>query len=138
MEESVSDEQKKANKEAGDELVNCVMKFMGLTKKPKLPNFPINKKAQKKFLKEPFKHKNNITEKNIEETSEKDKKEIVKKMIYPSGIIKTITKNEKNQIIDENVDYTDIKPNYINYLKENLDKELIKLIENSFFILDIF
>ena len=45
MEESVSDEQKKANKEAGDELVNCVMKFMGLTKKPKLPNFPINKKA---------------------------------------------------------------------------------------------
>ena len=134
MEESVSDEQKKANKEAGDELVNCVMKFMGLTKKPKLPNFPINKKAQKKFLKEPFKHKNNIDEKNIEETSEKDKKEIVKKMIYPSGIIKTITKNEKNQIIDENVDYTDIKPNYINYLKENLDKELIKLIENSFLL----
>ena len=134
MEESVSDEQKKANKEAGDELVNCMMKFMGLTKKPKLPNFPINKKAQKKFLKEPFKHKNNIAEKNIEETSEKDKKEIVKKMIYPSGIIKTITKNEKNQIIDENVDYTDIKPNYINYLKENLDKELIKLIENSFLL----
>ena len=134
MEESVSDEQKKANKEAGDELVNCVMKFMGLTKKPKLPNFPINKKAQKKFLKDPFKHKNNIAEKNIEETSEKDKKEIVKKMIYPSGIIKTITKNEKNQIIDENVDYTDIKPNYINYLKENLDKELIKLIENSFLL----
>ena len=134
MEESNSEEQKKINKEAGDELVNCMMKVMGLTKKPKLPNFPINKKAQKKFLKDPFKHKNNLAENSIKESSEKDKKEIVKKMVYPSGIIKTITKNEKNQIIDEAVDYTDIKPNYINNLKENLDKELIKLIENSFLL----
>ena len=134
MEEKESDEHKKVVEEADDELMKCMMKMMGLTKKPKLPNFPINKKAQKKFLKDPFKHKNNFSNKKIEETSDKDKKETIKKMVYPSGIIKTITKNEKNQIIDEDVDYKDIKPIYINYLKDNLDKELIKLIENSFLL----
>ena len=124
------------NDDFGEQMMKCMRNMMGLSKRPTLPNFPINKKAQKKFLKDPFnkKHKNNLIDRSNKETIEKDKKEIVKKMVYPSGIIKTITKNEKNQIIDESVDYKDIKPNYINYLKENLDKELVKLIENSFLL----
>ena len=135
MEENISEEQKKKDEEIGEELVKATQKLFGLTEKPTIPNFPINKKAQKKYLKDPFnkKHKKNLADKSIKDTSDKDKKEIVKK-IYPSGVVKTITKNEKNQIIDEDVDYKDIKPNYLNYLKENLDKELIKLIENSFLL----
>ena len=47
----------------------------------------------------------------------------VKKVIYPSGIIKVITKNGKNQIIDESVDYKNMKNNYIDYFIKNMDKE---------------
>ena len=59
---------------------------------------------------------------------------IVKKVIYPSGIIKVITKNGKNQIIDESVDYKNMKNNYIENIIKNMDKELIKIIENSFLL----
>ncbi len=96
-----------------------------------LPDLPINKKIQKKLLKEHSKKNKNNSETAKTEDYEK---EITKKIIYPSGIIKTITKNQNNQIINESVDYENIKQNYINNIKDNLDKELIRLIENSFLL----
>ena len=102
---------------------------------PKIPNFPINKKIQNKLFKEYFKkHPKNSEEKKEEPTSKEDKKEITKKIIYQSGIIKTLTKNSKNKIINQVIDYQNLKPNYINNIKENVDQELIKLIENSFLL----
>ena len=139
MEDDISSEQNKKKEEeekSEDPFIKGMKDMMGLKETPKLPNYPINKKAQKKYLKDPFnkKHKSNLLDKDIEQTSETENKKLINKTVYRSGIIKTITKNEKNQIIDENVDYKDIKLNYINYLKENFDKELIKLIENSFLL----
>ena len=64
----------------------------------------------------------------------KKKKEITKKIIYPSGIIKTLTESENHQIINEIVDYDNLKQNYITDIKDNTDKELIKIIENSFLL----
>ena len=102
---------------------------------PKIPNFPINKKIQNKLFKEYFKkHPKNTEEKKEEPTSKEDKKEITKKIIYQSGIIKTLTKNSKNKIINQVIDYQNLKPNYINNIKENVDQKLIKLIENSFLL----
>lgn len=139
MEDKSNEETKKdpKNSEEADEvLMKCVRNLFGLTKKQTIPNFPINKKIQKKYLKDPFSKKNkNYSEDKInEEISEGKKKEITKKVEYPSGIIKIIKKDEKNKIINEVVDYDRIKQNYINKIKDNVDKELIKLIENSFLL----
>ena len=132
MEDKTSNEEK--NKEDSfEELMKAGRKLMGLKEKPTLPNFPINKKIQKKLLKDKTK-KDKTEDKKDEEISGEDKKEITKKIIYPSGIIKTVTKNDKNQITNEEVDYENIKENYINKIKENLDEELIKIIENSFLL----
>ena len=134
MEDKVPNEEQK-RKDIDEELMKCARKLFGLTEKPTIPNFPINKKIQKKLLKEhSYKQKNNLKEKTDEQTSEEEKKEMTKKIIYPSGIIKTLTKNDKNQIINEIVDYDDLKQNYITYIKNNEDKELIKIIENSFLL----
>ena len=76
MEENISEEQKKKDEEIGEELVKATQKLFGITEKPTIPNFPINKKAQKKYLKDPFnkKHKKNLADKSIKDTSDKDKK----------------------------------------------------------------
>ena len=116
-----------------EKLMKARRKLMGLKEKPTIPNFPINKKIQKKLLKDKTK-KDKTEDKKDEEISGEDKKGITKKIIYPSGIIKTVTKNDKNQITNEEVDYENIKENYINKIKENLDEELIKIIENSFLL----
>ena len=135
MEDKTVNEQKNKEK-AEDDFMKCVRNLMGLTEKPTIPKFPINKKAQKKLLREHFskKHQNNSEDEEDEKESEGDTKEITKKVIYPSGIVKILTKNGKNQIINEIVDYKDIRQIYINNIKENLDKELIKIIENSFLL----
>jgi len=120
------------NKEETDDFMKCIRDIMGLKQKPTIPKFPINKKIQNKFLKDhPSKKKaNNSNTKNIQE----NKKETTKEIIYPSGITKTLTKDENNRIISETIDYQNIKQNYIKNIKENTDKELIRLIENSFLL----
>ena len=134
MEDKASKDQK-SSEDFGDDIMKNIRDFMGFTKKAKIPNFPINKKIQKKLLKPYSSNKNqkNSEDKKDEKLTEEDKKTI-KKIIYPSGIIKITKKNIKNQIIEEEIDYKDIKQKYINNIKDNLDKELIKLIENSFLL----
>ena len=120
------------NKKETDDLMKKIREAMGFKEKPTIPKLPINKKIQNKFLKEhlPKKKVNNSNTKNTQENN----KEITKKIIYPSGITKTLIKNENNKIINETVDYENLKPKYINNIKENIDKELIRLIENSFLL----
>ena len=134
--EDKSQKDKISDKENEDDFMKIIRDSLGLKTKPTVPKFPINKKIQKKLLKEYYSNKqeNKSEDNKIEKISEEDKKEIIKKVIYPSGIIKVLTKNGKNQIIDEVVDYKGIKENYISKIKKNLDKELIKLIENSFLL----
>ena len=112
---------------------------LGFKAKPKMPKFPINKKAQKKYLKEKvfscFENNSSKDKKEDKKNSkEEDKKIFTKTITYPSGIIKTVTKNGNNVLIEENINYEGIKENYINSLKDNLDQELKKLIENSFLL----
>ena len=117
------------------EFLKDMRDIMGIKEKPTIPNFPINKKVQKKYLKDkPFSSfRKNSSHKNKNSIS-RGQKEFTKEIKYPSGIIKKVTKNENNEIITENIDYTGIKQSYINNIKENLDKELKKLIENSFLL----
>ena len=105
------EDEKKKKKEAFDkEFMKTVRNVMGLNEKPTIPNYPINKKIQKKLLKEhPKKNQSNSAEKKEEIFSKEDQKEITKKMIYPSGIIKTIKKNSISKIIYEDIDYKDLK-----------------------------
>ena len=119
-----------------EELMKCIREAIGLNKKQTIPNFPINKKIQKKYLKDHFSKKNKKDSYNEsdEEDSDEDKTELVKKTVYPSGIIKITTKNIKDKIINEVVEYKDLKEKYINNIKENVDKELIRLIENTFLL----
>ena len=122
----------KSNKEATDDFMKCIREFMGLKQKPTIPKLPINKKIQNKFLKD-HSSKKKANNSNTNNTQE-NKKETTKKIIYQSGITKTLIKNEKNKIINEVVDYESLKPNYIKIIKENVDKELIRLIENAFLL----
>ena len=128
--------EKKSVEEDEDDFLKCVRNAMGIKQKPTIPNFPINKKIQKKFLKDkPFPSiKKNIIGKIDSISSEEDQKEITKKIAYPSGIIKTITRNGKNEITNEEIDYSKIKEKYINNIKNNTDKELKKIIENAFLL----
>ena len=108
----------------------------------KFPEYDINKKIQKKLLKNlPFEFtnkkifsskKDNITNNNTQESI--NQKEITKKIVYTSGIIKTIIKNENDEIINESIDYSNIKQNFIQNLKNNLNDELELLVNNSFLL----
>ena len=111
--EDKSQKDKISDKENEDDFMKIIRDSLGLKTKPTVPKFPINKKIQKKLLKEYYSNnqENKSEDNKIEKISEEDKKEIIKKVIYPSGIIKVLTKNGKNQIIDEVVDYKDIKEN---------------------------
>jgi len=122
----------KSNEEEKEDFMKCIRDVMGLKQKPTIPKLPINKKIQNKYLKAHVskKKENNSNTK----TTQENNKEITKKIIYQSGITKTLIKNENNKIINEAVDYENLKPNYINNIKENIDKELIRLIENSFLL----
>ena len=113
---------------------NCIQ----VGKEIKFPEYDINKKIQKKLIKElPFefaKKKLSSSKKcdnNGESFSQKENK---KEITYPSGIIKTITKNEKDEIINESIDYSNLKQNYIQNLKNNLNDELEILVNNSFLL----
>ena len=131
--ETKNPNEQKTDKESDDDFMKTMRELMGLKQKPTIPNLPINKKIQKKLLKDK-KHQKKLNDTNKEDISKEDNQEITKKMVYPSGIVKIIIKNRKNQIIKEEVDYNDIKQIYINNIKDNFDKELIKLIENSFLL----
>ena len=126
----------KNEEEIEDDLLKHVRNSMGLKQKATIPNLPINKKIQKKFLKDnPFPlNKNKIGSQINKINFEEEQKEITNKIVYPSGIKKTITKNAKNEIINEEIDYSQIKENYINIIKNNIDKELKKIIENAFLL----
>ena len=135
MEDKTQNEEKEKEEIKDNNIKKNTRDNTGLDEFPKIPNFPINKKLQNKLFKEYFKkHPKNSEEKKEEQIKEEDKKEITKKIIYQSGIVKTLTKNGKNKIINQVIDYENLKPNYINNIKENVDKELIKLIENSFLL----
>jgi len=131
--ETKNPNEQKTDKESDDDFMKTMRELMGLKQKPTIPNLPKNKKIQKKLLKDK-KHQKKLNDTNKEDISKEDNQEITKKMVYPSGIVKIIIKNRKNQIIKEEVDYNDIKQIYINNIKDNFDKELIKLIENSFLL----
>ena len=128
--------EEKNDEQVEDEFLKSMREAIGIKQKPFIPNFPINKKIQKKFLKErPFPPNKKIIGPNINNINSKEpQKEITKKITYPSGITKTITKNGKNEIIHEEIDYSKIKENYINNIKNNVDKELKKIIENAFLL----
>ena len=130
--ESKNPNEQKNDKESDDDFMKTMRELMGLKQKPTIPNLPINKKIQKKLLKD--KKQKKLNDSNTDNLSKEDNQQITKKMVYPSGIVKIIIKNGKNQIIKEEVDYNDIKQIYINNIKDNLDRELIKLIENSFLL----
>ena len=130
--ESKNPNEQKNDKESDDDFMKTMRELMGLKQKPTIPNLPINKKIQKKLLKD--KKQKKLNNSNTDNLSKEDNQQITKKMVYPSGIVKIIIKNGKNQIIKEEVDYNDIKQIYINNIKANLDRELIKLIENSFLL----
>ena len=131
-----SKEVKDKNSEDDEEFLKAMREVLGFKQKPVIPNYPINKKAQNKLLKEKlFSSLIKISSyENCGISSEEDKIKITKKITYPSGIIKETTKNGKNSIINETINYEGLKEIYINNLKENIDKELKKLIENSFLI----
>jgi hypothetical protein len=130
--ESKNPNEQKNDKESDDDFMKTMRELMGLKQKPTIPNLPINKKIQKKLLKD--KKQKKLNDSNTDNLSKEDNQQITKKMVYPSGIVKITIKNGKNQIIKEEVDYNDIKQIYINNIKDNLDRELIKLIENSFLL----
>ena len=130
--ESKNPNEQKNDKESDDDFMKTMRELMGLKQKPTIPNLPINKKIQKKLLKD--KKQKKLNNSNTDNLSKEDNQQITKKMVYPSGIVKIIIKNGKNQIIKEEVDYNDIKQIYINNIKDNSDRELIKLIENSFLL----
>ena len=130
--ESKNPNEQKNDKESDDDFMETMRELMGLKQKPTIPDLPINKKIQKKLLKD--KKQKKLNDSNTDNLSKEDNQQITKKMVYPSGIVKIIIKNGKNQIIKEEVDYSDIKQIYINNIKDNLDRELIKLIENSFLL----
>ena len=130
--ESKNPNEQKNDKESDDDFMETMRELMGLKQKPTIPNLPINKKIQKKLLKD--KKQKKLNNSNTDNLSKEDNQQITKKMVYPSGIVKILIKNGKNQIIKEEVDYNDIKQIYINNIKDNLDRELIKLIENSFLL----
>ena len=129
--ESVPKEEK-AEKD-GEILLECMRKLVGINQKVKLPDLPINKKIQKKYLNElPFA---SIIETNILPTTiPGDKKELKKEIIFPSGIKKIILKNEKNQIIEEKIDYSNMKEKALNKIKNNIGEELEILVGNAFLL----
>ena len=105
----------------------------------KFPEYDINKKIQKKLLKElPFEFankkipSNKIDPKNNEDSNKQ--KEITKQIAYTSGIIKTIIKNEKDENIHELIDFSKLKQNYIQNLKNDLNNEFELLVNNSFLL----
>lgn len=117
-------------KEADEQFLSAMRDIMGIKQKVKLPDFPINKKIQNKLLKDTNKKKSNSdTISNISD----NQKETTTEIKYPSGIIK-ITKKVGNKIIEESVDYSNIKEAYINNIKNNLDEELKIIIENCFLL----
>ena len=128
---------KKEDKKPDEDLIiGCIRNLTGIKEKVNLPDYKINKKIQKKYLKEmPFnKIERKTYIKNNKNTSSKDKNENMKEIIYPSGIIKKINKDEKNEIIEETVDYSKIREVYFNDFKQNLEKELEILINNAFLL----
>ena len=138
-----SEEKKEASKEeekrSDEEFLKTIREALGFKTKPKMPKFPINEKAQKKYLKEKVfscvNHNSSKDKKEDKKKSEEDDKKIFTQTItYPSGIIKTVTKNGSNVLIEEKINYEGIKEIYLNNLKNNLDQELKKLIENSFLL----
>ena len=106
MEDKTQNEEKEKEEIKDNNIKKNTRDNTGLDEFPKIRNFPINKKLQNKLFKEYFKkHPKNSEEKKEEQIKEEDKKEITKKIIYQSGIVKTLTKNGKNKIINQVIDY---------------------------------
>ena len=136
MEEKINEIKKKITSSIQNS-INVFKKVHGLKETPTIPNYQINKKIQKKLLKTYSKenHKNSNSISKIDEISvEEGKNAIMKKRIFPWGIVEVTYTIEKNKIISTRVDYKDLKENYIKNMKNNEDKELIQFIENSFLL----
>ena len=124
------------NCSSGDpiDISNCIK----VGEKVEFPKYEINKKIQKKLVKElPFVFINKKilpSKKDNNSISSSNKKENTKQFIYSSGIIKIVTKNEKEEIIKETVDYSNLKDSYIQNLKNNLNDELELIVNNSFLL----
>ena len=119
------------NKKADDQFLSAMREIMGIKQKVKLPNFEINKKIQNKLFKEYNKKKFKL---QIIHTISINQKDLISEVKYPSGIIKTIKKNGNKEIIEENIDYSNIKEEYINNIKNNFEEELKIIIENCFLL----
>ena len=106
--------------------------------KVQFPEYEINKKIQKKLIKVlPFEFINKKVfplKNGINKEKPSNIKENTKQFTYNSGIVKIITKNEKDEIIKETVDYSNLKESYIQNLKKNLDDELELLVNNAFLL----
>ena len=135
MEDEIPKEEGKKVITGTDMVMKSLKIFNGLKEKEKatIPNYEINKKFQKKFLKIYSKDNHNISILKKDEISTKeDKKTTIKK--FPSIIEQIIIICEKRQIINSHLDYEDLKENYKKIMKDNEDKELIQFIENSFLL----
>ena len=100
-----------------------------------LPKIKINKRIQNKYLNElPFTSKKKYNSKIMNKSNSENKKEIIKEKKYPSNIIKKVIKNENNELISEDLDYSSLNQEYINTIKDNLNKELKLLVYNSFLL----
>ena len=139
MEDKINEIEKKITSRIQNS-INVFKKIHGLKETPTIPNYQINKKIQKKLLKTYYKenHKNSNSISKIDEISttitEEGKNTLIKKRIFPWGIVEVTYTIEKNKIISTRVDYKDLKEDYIKNMKANEDKELIQFIENSFLL----
>lgn len=96
---------------------------MEIKNKFPLPKVIINKKIQRKYLQDmPFSEKKKHNFSNTNTSNSKNKKEITNETKYRSNIIKKIKKNENNEVISENLDYSSLNQSYIDNIKKNLDK----------------
>ena len=120
------------NEEDKAKFIKDLIKFK---KKAKLPDYPINQKIQNKYINElPF---STNKKRFFVELDKKDKitEEVYAKVTpFPSGILKTITRNIKDKITKTYVDYNLLNEKYIEDLKNNLDKEIELLVYNSFLL----
>ena len=99
MEDKEKDESQKIEKEKekkklesiDENLMKCFRELMGLSEKPTIPNYPINKEIQKHLLKEDSSDENFD---DIDSSSSEEEKITTKKVVYPSGVIKITKKME--------------------------------------------
>ena len=128
-------QENKDNKENKEDVIQRLKDLIEIKKKSKLPDYPINLKIQNKYINHlPFSTKKS---KNLVEFDKNDKvteEDYIKVIPYPSGVVKTITRNIKEGVTKVFVEYHYLKNEYIIDLNNNLDTELESLVYNSFLL----